>query len=100
MESNDPVWKMLERSPMPEPDAWFAARTVARLRREARPSAAKRFLAFFTLAGSTAVVAFMAFHFWAAPVKTGGDTAKIQDALNYLADRGKETDLWLATSNL
>ncbi len=103
MESNDPVWKMLERSPLPEPDAWFAARTVARLRREARPSAAKRFMALFAWTGSTAVVlvaAFMAFHFWAAPVKTDGETAKIQDALNFLADRGKETDLWLATSNL
>lgn len=102
MESNDPIWKMLERSPLPEPDAWFAARTVARLRREQRPSLLKRFATLFAYASSTAVVAFAAFHFLSAPVvsENGGNTAQIQDALNFIADQGKETDLWLATSNL
>lgn len=31
---NDPVWRLLDRTPMPQPDAWFAARTLARCRHE------------------------------------------------------------------
>ena len=31
---NDPVWHLLARAPRPEPDAWFAARTLARCRHE------------------------------------------------------------------
>jgi len=35
-DENDPVWRLLGRSPRPEPDAWFTARTLARCRREGR----------------------------------------------------------------
>src|ERR1700677_1376546 len=31
-EENDPVWRLLGESPRPEPDAWMAARTLARCR--------------------------------------------------------------------
>jgi hypothetical protein len=31
---NDPVWRLLAQAPRPEPDAWFAARTLARCRHE------------------------------------------------------------------
>lgn len=31
-EERDPVWKLLGRSPMAEPDAWFTVRTLARCR--------------------------------------------------------------------
>jgi hypothetical protein len=31
-EAGDPVWGLLARSPRPEPDAWFAVRTLARCR--------------------------------------------------------------------
>jgi hypothetical protein len=31
---HEAVWRLLERAPMPEPDAWFAARTLARCRSE------------------------------------------------------------------
>jgi len=34
MDENDPVWHLLGRAPRPEPDAWFAARTLARCRHE------------------------------------------------------------------
>ena len=33
-EENDPLWDLLAQSPRPEPDAWFAARTMARCRHE------------------------------------------------------------------
>jgi len=33
-DANDPVWRLLARAPRPEPDAWFAARTLARCRHE------------------------------------------------------------------
>jgi hypothetical protein len=31
---HDAVWRLLERAPLPEPDVWFAARTLARCRSE------------------------------------------------------------------
>jgi hypothetical protein len=34
LDENDPVWRLLGRAPLPEPEAWFAARTLARCRRE------------------------------------------------------------------
>jgi hypothetical protein len=33
-DENDPVWLLLARAPLPEPDAWFAVRTLARCRHE------------------------------------------------------------------
>jgi hypothetical protein len=33
-DEKDPVWRLLGRAPLPEPDGWFAARTVARCRNE------------------------------------------------------------------
>jgi len=32
LDENDPVWQLLAKSPRPEPDAWFAVRTLARCR--------------------------------------------------------------------
>jgi hypothetical protein len=32
--ANDPVWRLLAQAPRPEPDAWFAARTLVRCRHE------------------------------------------------------------------
>jgi len=32
LDENDPVWQLLGESPRPEPDAWFATRTLARCR--------------------------------------------------------------------
>ena len=36
LDDNDPVWRLLECAPVPEPDAWFTARTLARCRHEGR----------------------------------------------------------------
>ncbi len=104
MEPNDPIWKLLEKAPLREPDAWFAARTVARLRREVRPAGWRRFLPMTAWAGATAAIVLGVLHFTGTglnplPEHPGnGNTAKIQDALNYIADRGAETDQWLASS--
>jgi len=32
LDDHDPVWQLLARAPRPEPDGWFAARTLARCR--------------------------------------------------------------------
>ena len=32
LDDNDPVWRLLAESPLAEPDAWFAVRTIARCR--------------------------------------------------------------------
>lgn len=34
LDDNDPLWRLLAQAPRPEPDAWFAARTMARCRNE------------------------------------------------------------------
>ena len=34
LEENDALWRLLAQAPRPEPDAWFAARTMARCRHE------------------------------------------------------------------
>jgi hypothetical protein len=36
LDENDPVWRLLARAPMAEPDAWFATRTLARCRQAKR----------------------------------------------------------------
>jgi hypothetical protein len=37
---HESLWRLLGRAPMPEPDAWFAARTLARCRAEKQSAAA------------------------------------------------------------
>ena len=34
MDENDPVMQLLAKAPLPEPDAWFVTRTLARCRAE------------------------------------------------------------------
>jgi hypothetical protein len=34
LNDNDPLWRLLAQAPRAEPDAWFAARTMARCRNE------------------------------------------------------------------
>lgn len=36
-EENDPVWRLLAKSRPPEPDVWFAVRTLARCRHAEAP---------------------------------------------------------------
>lgn len=103
MDSNDPLWQLLGKAPLRQPDAWFAARTVARLRHEARPSiwaVWRRVLSLSAWTGAAAAIAVFATIHFMEPVKPGHDTAKIQDALNYIADRGTESDIWLSSSAL
>lgn len=35
-DESDPLWHLLGRAPMPEPDGWFVARALARCRAEGR----------------------------------------------------------------
>ncbi len=37
----DPLWRLLGRAPLPEPDAWFAASTLARCRHEGQAAVSK-----------------------------------------------------------
>jgi hypothetical protein len=36
LDDHDPVWRLLARAPRPEPDGWFATRTLARCRQAGR----------------------------------------------------------------
>jgi hypothetical protein len=46
LEDNDPLWRLLGESPRPQPDVWFAVRTLA-LCREAAQAAEARALSSF-----------------------------------------------------
>ncbi len=103
MEPNDPIWKLLGRSPLPESDPWFAARTVARLRREKAHSPMvwlRQLVPLWSSLAAAAIIVIVALSYRGTDSRQNHDTAKIQDALNFLADRGTETDLWLASSKL
>jgi hypothetical protein len=43
LEENDPLWPLLGQAPRAEPDAWFAARTMARCRNEGFAGEARAF---------------------------------------------------------
>ncbi|HUB66181.1 MAG TPA: hypothetical protein VL981_01695 [Candidatus Methylacidiphilales bacterium] len=36
LDDHDPVWQLLARAPLPEPDGWFVVRAVARCRQAGR----------------------------------------------------------------
>jgi len=101
MEPNDPLWKLLGKSPRREPDGWFTARTFARCLREG--TSGRRWgiawVGWGWLAAGALAIALMvnvttSQNFFGENVVVNENSAKVQDALNYLADRTGEVDLW------
>jgi hypothetical protein len=96
MDTNDPLWKLLGESPRLETDAWFGARTWARCRREAM--APSRWSAAWPgwgwLTASVLAVALVLNIVTTRPVTLAKNSTRIQDALNFVADRGGDMDLW------
>lgn len=94
-EENDPVWKLIERSPLPAPDGWFAARTLARCRREQAIPRTWRLLPRWILAGAGAFLLLTGTTvMWMRQQSARQDQAKTYEALEYLADRGTDPELW------
>ena len=56
MDKQDPLWEVLGKSPQREPNPWFAAKTLARYRREQTPTWLARILSIRSLSTSLAVL--------------------------------------------
>jgi hypothetical protein len=62
LDNNDPLWRLLAQAPRLEPDAWFAARTMARCRNEGLAGEVRAFSRIWrwALGGGLAVMLAMA----------------------------------------
>jgi hypothetical protein len=90
-ESQDPVWRLLARAPLPEPEAWFAARTLARVRKERHTAAFFSRVRRWALGGALGVsvaVTLLVGPFHAAPSKQ----QNVQEALEILASVDSDSD--------
>jgi hypothetical protein len=88
-EQADPLWRLLGDSPLPEPEPWFTARTLARCRRE-RPAVVARMFRLWrwALGGGLAMMAalFVTFHAGSpAPVSDGPSQESVQAAFEVMA---------------
>jgi hypothetical protein len=92
MEKNDPLWNLLGKSPLPQPEPWFAARTLARLRRELDRSYAWSRLFRWALGGAVAGLIVCAVT-WNLEDKSALQTIQLQAALEQVADNNGD-DLW------
>ena len=97
IEATDPVWSLLAKSPLPQPDAWFTVRTLARCRNEgtvAKPRASKwghpwRWAVGTGLGISLALLLLVQGH---SPATTPPDAKGVQEAFEILAAIGPDTD--------
>ena len=100
LDENDPVFRLLAQSPRPEPDAWFAARTLARCRNESLSSDERMNARFFVrvwrwalggggLAAAMAVALMV--HSQPGPV-TVQTQPNVQDAFEIVASVDSDSD--------
>jgi hypothetical protein len=97
-ETRDPVWQLLARAPMPEPEAWFAARTLARVRQDRQDAAFSSRVRRWVLSGALGVsvaVTLLAGQFHAAQSKQ----QNVQEALQILATVDSDSDATASTSS-
>ena len=100
LDQNDPVWRLLARSPRPEPDAWFAARTLARCRREGLGvNSSARFVMFariwrWALGGGLALSMALAFTVTQihSHSKKAAKQQKVQEAFEVMASIDTDSD--------
>jgi hypothetical protein len=100
-DASDPLWRLLGESPRPEPDGWFAARTLARCRNEAANETGDTVMSMRTklvkiwrwalaggLAASMAVVLVMS----NAPTQPAPDQQSVQEAFEIVASMDTDSD--------
>lgn len=90
MEENDPLWRLLAQAPRPEPDAWFAARTMARCRHEGLGVEQPTFAAFsrvwrWVLGGGVAVSMAVALMVNQAQTEKAEKQKNVQEAFEIMA---------------
>jgi len=99
LDDNDPLFRLLAQSPRPEPDAWFAARTMARCRHEGVSSDermnARTFVRIWrwALGGGLAAAMAVALMVNSQPQPTATETpSSVQDAFEIVASVDSDSD--------
>ncbi len=95
----DPLWRLLAQSPRPEPDAWFAARTLARCRLEGhadetRPYALSHLAMIWrwALGGGLALVMALAFVMKQVQSQSADNQKNVQEAFEIVASMDTDSD--------
>jgi hypothetical protein len=100
LDDRDPVWQLLARSPRPEPDGWFTARTLARCR-QVEKRLEQGWISFgrvwrWALGGGLGVclaAILMVPQVRVQPAATGADDQKnVQEAFEIVANLGSDSD--------
>ena len=102
LDGHDPVWRLLGRAPLPEPDGWFAARTLARCRSEGR--SAMSYLRFspmwrWALGGGLGLCVAVALVFAQMHAELVNKQKNVQEAFEIMASIDTETDASLSPSS-
>jgi hypothetical protein len=99
LDDSDPVFRLLAQSPRPEPDAWFAARTMARCRNEGMSSDERMNARLFArvwrwaLGGGLAAAMAVALMVNSQPRTPVAETqSKLQDAFEIVASVDSDSD--------
>ncbi len=104
-DENDPVWNLLARSPRPEPDAWFAARTLARCRNEGAGVDSPAWFFHLTgiwrwaLGGGLALSLALALVVTQVQTEKADKQKNVQEAFEIMASMDTDTDSSSSTSS-
>jgi hypothetical protein len=97
--ATDPLWRLLAQSPRPEPDAWFAARTLARCRLEgsaddsrANPLSHLALMWRWALGGGLALVMAFAFVMKQVQSERADNQKNVQEAFEIVASMDTDSE--------
>jgi hypothetical protein len=94
LDENDPVWRLLGRAPLAQPDAWFAARTLARSRHEylrAEPGTLLR-IWHWILGGGVVLSVAVALAATQVHVEKADEVTNVQQAFEIVASMDTDSD--------
>jgi hypothetical protein len=100
LDENDPVWRLLARAPLPEPDAWFTVRTLARCRHEEAVSPARLGRMWrWALGGGVALALALAFVVTQSYSEKADKQKNVQEAFEIVASMDTDSDSSSSTSS-
>jgi hypothetical protein len=103
LDEDDPVWRLLARAPRPEPDGWFAARTLARCRHEGCMESGVIWLARmwrWALAGGLALSIALAFVGTQIHFQKADKQKNVQEAFEIMASIDTDSESSPSSSSL
>lgn len=94
LDENDPVWRLLGRAPLPKPDAWFAARSLARCRNEVLHAKSGMFLRIWhwALGGGVVLSVAAALAVTQLHVEKADQPTNVQEAFEIVASMETDSD--------